>query len=75
LYWLGRAHVQNNNIQQGIQYFLKVLTQKPDLPQVHHDLGKAYFMNRDYKKALEHVQYALKKFLNDSILYHLEPNL
>ena len=61
LYWLGRAHVQNNNIQQGIKCFLEVLAEKPDLPQVNHDLGKAYFANRNYKKALDHVQYALKR--------------
>ena len=61
LYWLGRAHVQNKNIQQGIKCFLEVLAQKPDLPQVNHDLGKAYFVNRNYKKALYHVQYALKR--------------
>ena len=61
LYWLGRAHVQNNNIRKGIQYFLEVLAQKPDLPQVNHDLGKAYFAIRNYKKALDHVQYALRR--------------
>ena len=38
-----------------------VIAQRPDLPQVHHDLGHAYFIQRNYSRALEHVKVALRQ--------------
>ena len=40
-YWLGRAYYRSGKVNESTGHFLRVLSRKPDLPQVHHDLGKA----------------------------------
>jgi tetratricopeptide (TPR) repeat protein len=50
-YWLGRAYVGAGQPKTAIPHFLRVLTRRPELPQVHHDLGEAYFLIEIMRKA------------------------
>ena len=69
-YWLGKAYYQAGEFVNAKNQYLRVLSKRPGLHSVHHDLGLAYFGMRHYGEAIDHVQQAIRA--NHSIyIYYL----
>ena len=69
-YWLGKAYYQAGEFVNAKNQYLRVLSKRPGLHSVHHDLGLAYFGMRHYSEAIDHVQQAIRA--NHSIyIYYL----
>jgi len=55
-YWKGETHAVNNNIQEAIRAFERLINMKPpandpNLIKAHYGLGYAYFNTEQYEKA------------------------
>jgi tetratricopeptide (TPR) repeat protein len=56
LYGLGKTYMTMGRVTDAIIKLEKAAQIAPDAPRVHFELGKAYTMNREYKKAYDAYQ-------------------
>ena len=56
LYGLGKTYVAMGRVTDAITRLERAAQIAPDAPRVHFELGKAYTMNREYKKAYDAYQ-------------------
>ena len=68
-YYLGNIYLEEKNIEKAIRYLEKAvsLKQKADY---YNDLGYAYFLKGDYKKAIDCYNRAIKIDPNLSVAYY-----
>jgi tetratricopeptide (TPR) repeat protein len=68
-YWLGRAQLRSGRPEDAIQNFERVIKQRPDLFQVHHNLAEAYLAIYNFESAIDHVNTAINLNPNGTIFY------
>jgi len=57
---LAASYFSQNNFEQAIEHWTKVLEIKPDFAETHHNLAGAYYKNKNFNKAIEHWNLTLK---------------
>ena len=60
LYGLGKTYMAMGRVTEAITRIEKAAQLAPDIARVHFELGKAYAMNRQYKKAYDAYQSVVK---------------
>ena len=56
LYGLGKTYMAMGRVTDAVTKLERAAKIAPDAPRVHFELGKAYTMNREYKKAYDAYQ-------------------
>ena len=66
-YYMGMLELQNGNPDQAkgqfnkiIEKYSRIIRTKPDMAEAYYYLGKCYFFNGDYDKAIENLKLAIK---------------
>ena len=57
---LGVAYLKIDSLQQGIWHLKKIVDRQKDTDKTHHYLGLAYFYQKDYERAEEHLRQAIE---------------
>ena len=60
LYGLGKTYLAMGRVTDAVTRLERAAQIAPDAPRVHFELGKAYTMNREYKKAYDAYQEVVK---------------
>jgi tetratricopeptide (TPR) repeat protein len=62
LYWInrGNAHILAGRLSEGIEDYAQALAIDADNPVVHNNLGYALFCNKEYQRAKEHLDLAVR---------------
>lgn len=60
LYGLGKTYLAMGRVPEAITRIERAAQLAPDVSRVHFELGKAYAMNREYKKAYDAYQTVVK---------------
>ena len=60
LYGLGKTYMAMGRGTEAVTRLERAAIQAPDVARVHFELGKAYTMNREYKKAYDAYQTVVK---------------
>ena len=60
LYGLGKTYVAMGRVTDAVSRLERAAQIAPDVARVHFELGKAYTMNREYKKAYDAYQEVVK---------------
>jgi tetratricopeptide (TPR) repeat protein len=67
LYGLGRTYMAMGRGTDAVTRLERAAQIAPDAPRVHFELGKAYSMNREYKKAYDAYQEVVRLDLGSSL--------
>ena len=75
---LGNALLELSRVKESIEYFERAIKLQPyDSPEVYYNLGRAFRMSKDFDKAIDSYQKAIKidahhipSFLNLGFLYN-----
>ncbi len=70
---MGKAHYVLGNIAQADKILKEAISINASAAEPHKTLGQLYFKKRDYRRAVEHLQLALRLGINDDedIYFHL----
>jgi tetratricopeptide (TPR) repeat protein len=60
LYGLGKTYMAMGRGTEAVTRLERAAIQAPDVARVHFELGKAYTMNREYKKAYDAYHQVVK---------------
>ncbi len=68
---MGMLLMEQGHDEEAVEYFKKAITFQPDLWIAHQELGKAYYVQKDYEKALAELKLAIKDDPDGNAHYQL----